>query len=416
MKKVLLFLIAILFTGMIYAQSCSDLFISEYVEGWSNNKALELYNPTPEAIDLSGYRLVRYSNGQNVPPPEQQWMVELSGTIQPYRTFVVVIDKRDPNGTGQEAPVWDDLQDRADAFLCPDYNTSWTMYFNGDDAVSLEKTNGDFVDIFGKYGERPLNENGGTSNPTGGWSTVFPYSQGEGVIITRDHTMFRKAEVEEGVTVNPAYFNPMEEWDTLSANTFTHLNWHECNCRPAGNNKPEFSSANYEFTVQGGSPAGTSVGFVEAIDPDDDAVDYFIVWGNPYHPFALNRATGEITVDNPEQIINETYILTINATDGTSPVEATATITVPNAIDEADLYDLTLTPNPVSDGKFMISASMNVVSAKVFDLTGRNLKTVQNTSKTNLMMVETGNLVQGIYLVSIKLENDKTFTKKITVK
>ncbi len=26
--------------------NCSDLFISEYVEGWFNNKALELYNPT----------------------------------------------------------------------------------------------------------------------------------------------------------------------------------------------------------------------------------------------------------------------------------------------------------------------------------------------------------------------------------
>lgn len=42
---------------------CDDIFISEYVEGWSNNKAIELYNPTDAAIDLSDYRLERYSNG-----------------------------------------------------------------------------------------------------------------------------------------------------------------------------------------------------------------------------------------------------------------------------------------------------------------------------------------------------------------
>ena len=41
---------------------CSEIFISEYIEGWSNNKALELYNPTNAAVDLSDYRLERYSN------------------------------------------------------------------------------------------------------------------------------------------------------------------------------------------------------------------------------------------------------------------------------------------------------------------------------------------------------------------
>ena len=44
-----------------YAQSqCSDLFISEYVEGDFSNKAIELYNPTPFAKDLSQYRLIRW--------------------------------------------------------------------------------------------------------------------------------------------------------------------------------------------------------------------------------------------------------------------------------------------------------------------------------------------------------------------
>ena len=55
MKKTLLVLTTII-TSMTFAQDCSDLFISEYVEGWSNNKALEIYkselmkHPFPRSI------------------------------------------------------------------------------------------------------------------------------------------------------------------------------------------------------------------------------------------------------------------------------------------------------------------------------------------------------------------------------
>ena len=65
------------FMGGIFAQQ-SDLIISEYVEGWSNNKALELYNPTADGIELSEFRLIRYSNGEDFPPPEDNWTVSLT--------------------------------------------------------------------------------------------------------------------------------------------------------------------------------------------------------------------------------------------------------------------------------------------------------------------------------------------------
>ena len=62
MKKILLFIVGVL-TLNASAQNCSELFISEYVEGWSNNKALEIYNPTANPINLGGYFVARYSNG-----------------------------------------------------------------------------------------------------------------------------------------------------------------------------------------------------------------------------------------------------------------------------------------------------------------------------------------------------------------
>jgi len=131
---------------------CDDIFISEYVEGWSNNKAIELYNPTDAAIDLSDYRLERYSNGATTAQDNQK--VDLSGTLNANSVVVVVLDKQDPDGVDYEAPVWDELAEAADLWVCPVYEENNTMYFNGNDAMVLRKisTNSP-IDIFGKIGE-----------------------------------------------------------------------------------------------------------------------------------------------------------------------------------------------------------------------------------------------------------------------
>ena len=55
MKNISALIFATFLVSGINAQDCSDIFISEYVEGSYNNKAIELYNPTNEAIDLSKY-------------------------------------------------------------------------------------------------------------------------------------------------------------------------------------------------------------------------------------------------------------------------------------------------------------------------------------------------------------------------
>jgi len=68
MKKILLSIVSLLSFSALTAQ-CSELFISEYVEGWSNNKAIEIVNPTNASIDLSSYELRRYSNGSSSADP-----------------------------------------------------------------------------------------------------------------------------------------------------------------------------------------------------------------------------------------------------------------------------------------------------------------------------------------------------------
>ncbi|MFM7472523.1 MAG: lamin tail domain-containing protein, partial [Crocinitomicaceae bacterium] len=233
MKKIL-FSVFSLLAGLSYSQDCTKIFISEYVEGWSNNKALEIYNPTSAPIDLSQYFVARYSNGSTTATVANS--VQLSGTIAPYDVYVAVLDKRDPNGTGQEAPIWDSLNVRGDGFYSPVYNTSNAFYWNGNDAVMLAKgtlpadpatlinatnvPNFAIIDIFGKIGENPANETGSSAGNDGAWSTQFPYSNGLGVLVTKDHSMLRKASIKKGVTAPVSFFDPLLEWDTIPPVTY----------------------------------------------------------------------------------------------------------------------------------------------------------------------------------------------------
>jgi hypothetical protein len=233
MKKSLLAILTFA-SGVTFAQDCAKIFISEYVEGWSNNKALEIYNPTSTAIDLSQYFVARYSNGSTTATVANS--VQLSGTIAPYDVHVAVLDKRDPNGTGQEAPIWDSLNVKGDGFYSPVYNTSNAFYWNGNDAVMLAKgtlpanpatlinatnvPNFAIIDIFGKIGENPANETGSAAGNDGAWSTGFPYSTGLGVLVTKDHSMLRKATIKKGIATPVSFFDPLLEWDTIPPVTY----------------------------------------------------------------------------------------------------------------------------------------------------------------------------------------------------
>ena len=93
MKKLLLFAFTFIAFFALKAQDCSNLFFSEYVEGSANNKTLEIYNPTNNAVNLSTFVIKRYSNGSPIPTEE----LVLSGTIQPKDVVVVTNDQGSPD-------------------------------------------------------------------------------------------------------------------------------------------------------------------------------------------------------------------------------------------------------------------------------------------------------------------------------
>lgn len=207
-------------SGTLASGQCSDLFISEYVEGLGNNKAIEIYNPTNQSIDLSNYGLVRYSNG-NSTAGDISFLTGAS--IEGHDTYVVVIDKRDPLGTGLEAPIFPDLELLADTFINPvSSGGSWPMYFSGNDAIALVKDEGlTQVDLFGKIGE---------GSGFGGWNAYGTSIIGATLYISENHTLVKKYNVLNGVPINPLTFDVLLEYDSLPNNTFSNLGFHDCQC------------------------------------------------------------------------------------------------------------------------------------------------------------------------------------------
>jgi hypothetical protein len=165
----------------------NGLIISEYVEGSSNNKAIEIYNGTGAAINLAaaGYELVIYFNGSAAPG----LLVSLTGTVASGDVYVVA--------TNQASPAILALADQIS-------NASW---FNGDDAVVLTKLNVP-VDAIGQIGFDP-----GTQ-----WGT--------GLVSTADNTIRRKSTIIAGDTNGGNVFDPSTEWDGFANDDISGLGTH----------------------------------------------------------------------------------------------------------------------------------------------------------------------------------------------
>lgn len=156
-------------------------FISEYVEGSSNNKAIEIANTGPGSIDLSACELLRYSNGGT-----NGVSIPLSGTLSAGDVHVVCNPSFDSGSIS----------------LCDE--TSGNITFNGDDAVEL-RCNGTTLDVIGQIGTDPGSE----------W--------GSGDASTANNTICRKSSVTSGDSNGADAFDPAVEWVGLPINTFSGL-------------------------------------------------------------------------------------------------------------------------------------------------------------------------------------------------
>ena len=215
----------LLSTTILSAQviDCSDLFFSEYVEGYGQNKAIEIFNPTSSAINLSAYTIERYSNGST--NSSAGGTTNLSGSLASGDAFVLTNGDTDTSGQFGFIDVAlyniGDLSEPNGAYPTP-------MHMNGNDALVLTK-NGAIVDVFGRVGEDPgvcWTDHAPSGFVSGTSITGF----NPGTWYTTGHTLIRKQTVLRGDNDAFDLFNPSLEWDTLPVGTWSYLGSHTCNC------------------------------------------------------------------------------------------------------------------------------------------------------------------------------------------
>jgi len=166
------------------------LIISEYVEGFSNNKALEIWNGYEMDVSLADCRFDFYNNGFS----SVSYSVSLSGTLASGESWVVC-----------NSSAVADLLTRCDQL-------TGTLSFNGDDAVAL--VCGEFIlDVIGQIG----------TDPGSYW--------GDATQNTMDHTLRRKCGIDIGDPNGSDIFNPSEQWDVFPADTFDGLGVHQLTCK-----------------------------------------------------------------------------------------------------------------------------------------------------------------------------------------
>jgi hypothetical protein len=216
MEKRLLSIVLLISMNMsAQITDCSELFFSEYVEGWGQNKAIEVYNPTNATIDLSNYTIERYSNGAT--NSSAGGITNLTGMLASGDAFVLTNGETDTSSTfGYCDPALIALGDMAE----PNGSYPTPMHMNGNDAMVLTK-NGTVIDVIGKVGEDPA---------SGAWTDDAASGFTLGTWWTMQHTLIRKQNVLSGDNNGLDLFDPSAEWDSLPVGTWGNLGSHTCNC------------------------------------------------------------------------------------------------------------------------------------------------------------------------------------------
>ena len=258
----------LLIFSVIASAQCSDLFFSEYSEGSSNNKYLEVYNPSGSSIDLSNYSICVIGNGGSFTNTFQ-----LYGTLGSNKVFVVSTDQSDPTA----------ILSKADTAL----SFPSVAHFNGDDAICL-LSGTDTIDVIGV---RRVREN---------WTV--------GTGSTKDHTLVRKANVSAGET---DWTKAVDQWDVYPQNTWSYLGSTTSDCHPATSPEVQFTKGRY-FVDESGGSASVEVSINEPSTTEATTVDVVV--------------TGGTAVEGTDYSITSATTLTFKAGDKT-PQTVTMDIT-----------------------------------------------------------------------------------------
>jgi predicted extracellular nuclease len=302
------------FTSGMFAQC--GLFFSEYAEGTSNNKYLEIYNPTDEDVSLDGYAFPSVSNAPTTPGVHEYWNTFTEGAAVAAGGVYVIT-----HGSADPAIL---------AFADQNHN----FLSNGDDGYALVYGTEDdyvFIDVIGDF----------EGDPGSGWE-VAGTSNG-----TKDHTLVRNSEVNAGVGydwASAAGTNADDsQWIVYDQNEWSYLGSHvwtgNCGAAVPGCTNANATNYNEAATTDDGSctfdNACNADGVVVSTgnlyyDPANLSIEpgVTVVWENVGGTHNANGTTNTITGEsfgNPVDF----YFAPVSASTGNEACIGSFTFDVP---------------------------------------------------------------------------------------
>ena len=214
----------------VFYNTVSNLFISEFAEGSSNNKYIEIYNASDNAVDLSFYGIANTSNAPTTVGVYEYWTDFPEGaTIAPQGTYIIT------HGS-------------ADSAIASVSDMTYNYLSNGDDGFALVYGTEPTIPVDPETGGYTIVDFAGDWNgdPGSGW-TVAGVSN-----ATQNHTLIRKCSVEQGNSDWAASAGTSaedSEWIVLEIDDWSNLDQHETPCPDIILGCTDEAASNYNSTA-----------------------------------------------------------------------------------------------------------------------------------------------------------------------
>ena len=301
-------------TDVVECTGACDLFISEYAEGSSNNKYLEIANFTGATVDLAGYALPSVSNAPSTDGEYEYWNPDIFGA----------------NATIADGDVWVVCHPDSDATIIERCDSEHTYMSNGDDGYKLVKGTEESYTVVDTLGDF-------MGDPGSGWD-ICGVASG-----TQDHTLVKKEGKEGNADWTSSRGTTADDCDWIVAekDAFMLTDWDGLgsHCYDSSNDSVTFTSDATFSVAENSTAVGTVAAGVVGCNSGDTVT--MALSGADAALFTIDAAGALAFAAAPDFEVTGSasgtndYTVVVTATAGTKTAEQTITVTVTD-VEEAD--------------------------------------------------------------------------------